>query len=185
MPHLVSGINSLVLSRQLHSVLFVSDLPVPAPTTSSHAVDSPLLPSITPSVFYSRSPGSFMNLSHHRLSSGLHGLCGSFRFFVFVFSLIPLLFLFIGSVRQTKAVVSCAIIVYNNNNNNNNTNICNARSVSKHTESEAQIIYNYFRIWAGLSLSISVCDVTSKMSADEKLLLLSAADGSDDFIGST
>jgi len=24
------------------------------------------------------------------------------------------------------------------NNNNNNTNICNARSVSKHTESEAQ-----------------------------------------------
>jgi len=28
--------------RQPHSVLFVSDLPVPAPTTSSHAVDSPL-----------------------------------------------------------------------------------------------------------------------------------------------
>jgi len=28
----------------------------------------------------------------------------------------------------------------NNNNNNNNTNICNARSVSKHTESEAQKI---------------------------------------------
>ena len=26
----------------------------------------------------------------------------------------------------------------NNNNNNNNTSICNARSVSKHTESEAQ-----------------------------------------------
>jgi len=32
-----------------------------------------------------------------------------------------------------------------------------------------------FRIWAGLLLSISGCDVTSKMSADEKLLLLSAA----------
>jgi len=75
------------------------------------------------------------------------------HFVFFVFSLIPLVFLFIGSVRQTKAVVSCAIIVY-----------------------------NYFRIWA---LSMSVCDVTSKMSADEELLLLSAADGSDDFIGST
>jgi len=33
----------------------------------------------------------------------------------------------------------------------------------------------YFRIWAALSLSITVCDVTSKMSADEELLLLSAA----------
>ena len=27
-----------------------------------------------------------------------------------------------------------------NNNNNNNTNICNAHSVSKHTESEAQAV---------------------------------------------
>ena len=27
-----------------------------------------------------------------------------------------------------------------NNNNNNNTNVCNARSVSKHTESEAQAV---------------------------------------------
>jgi len=43
----------------------------------------------------------------------------------------------------------------------------------------AIIACNYFRIWAELSLSISVCDVTSKMSADEELLLFS-----DDFIGS-
>jgi len=48
----------------------------------------------------------------------------------------------------SKAVVLCAIII---------------------------IACNYFRIWEGLSLSISVCDVTSKMSADEELLLLSAA----------
>jgi len=39
----------------------------------------------------------------------------------------------------------------------------------------AIIACNYFRIWAGLLLSISGCDVTSKMSAAEKLLLLSAA----------
>jgi len=41
--------------------------------------------------------------------------------------------------------------------------------------SRAIIACNYFRIFAGLLLSISGCDVTSKMSADEKLLLLSAA----------
>ena len=39
----------------------------------------------------------------------------------------------------------------------------------------AIIACNYFRIWAGLMLSISGCDVTSKMSADEKFLLLAAA----------
>jgi len=40
--------------RQPHSSPSVSDLPVHAPTTSSHSVNSPLSPSITPSVFYSR-----------------------------------------------------------------------------------------------------------------------------------
>ena len=60
-----------------------------------------------------------------------------------------------------------------------------ASCMPKAVVSCAIITCTYFRIWAGLSLSISVCDVTSKMSADEKLLLLSAADGSDDFIGST
>jgi len=30
------------------------------------------------------------------------------------------------------------LVIKCNNNNNNNTNICNVRSVSKHTESEAQ-----------------------------------------------
>jgi len=40
----------------------------------------------------------------------------------------------------------------------------------------AIIACNYFRIWAGLSLSISgwLCDVVSEMSSDEDLLLLSA-----------
>ena len=40
--------------RQPHSSLSVSDLPVPAPTTSSHSVNSPLSPSITPPLFHSR-----------------------------------------------------------------------------------------------------------------------------------
>ena len=40
--------------RQLHPSLSISDLPVHAPTTSSHSVNSPLSPSITPSLFHSR-----------------------------------------------------------------------------------------------------------------------------------
>jgi len=40
--------------RQPHSSPSVSDFPVHAPTTSSHSVNSPLSPSITPSLFHSR-----------------------------------------------------------------------------------------------------------------------------------
>jgi len=56
MPHLVFGINFLVLSVNLISapVPCVSVLPVHAHTTSSHSVNSPLSPSITPSLFHSR-----------------------------------------------------------------------------------------------------------------------------------
>ena len=39
---------------QPHSSFSVSVLPVHAPTTSSHSVNSPLSPSITPSLFHSR-----------------------------------------------------------------------------------------------------------------------------------
>jgi len=53
MLHLVSRINSLSSLHQPHSSLSVSDLPVPASTTS-HSVNSPLSPSGTPSLFYSR-----------------------------------------------------------------------------------------------------------------------------------
>jgi len=41
--------------RQLRSSPSVSDLSVPAPATSSHSVNSPLSPSITPSLFHSGS----------------------------------------------------------------------------------------------------------------------------------
>jgi len=62
--------------RQPHSSPSVSDLPVHAATTFSHYVNwlnSPLWPSITPPLFYSRGsrPTSFTNLSHYRLPSGL------------------------------------------------------------------------------------------------------------------
>jgi len=40
--------------RHPHSSPSISDLPVHAPTTSSHVVNSPLSPSITPSLFHSR-----------------------------------------------------------------------------------------------------------------------------------
>ena len=50
-PHLVSGINSLVLSTLFQPSISV--LPVHAPTKSSHSVNSPLSPSITPSLFHS------------------------------------------------------------------------------------------------------------------------------------
>ena len=57
--------------RQLRFSPSVSVLPVHAPTTSSHSVNSPLLPSITPSLFHSRLKTSLTNLSHHRLPSSL------------------------------------------------------------------------------------------------------------------
>jgi len=41
-------------ARQTYPSLSISDLPVPAPTASSPSVDSPLSPSITPSLFHSR-----------------------------------------------------------------------------------------------------------------------------------
>jgi len=111
MPHLVSGINSL---RQPHSSPSVSVLPVHAPTTSSHSVNSPLSPSITPSLFHSllKTYTSFTNLTHHRLSSSPrtdskdHGWTVSSEHLVFLFLVfIPLLFLFIGSVRQIKLAI--------------------------------------------------------------------------------
>ena len=74
MPHHVSGSNFLVISVNLIPVP-LSVLPVHAPTTPttfSHYVNSPLSPSITPSLFAPGSrPTSFINLSHHRLHSGL------------------------------------------------------------------------------------------------------------------
>ena len=57
--------------RQPHLSPSVSVLPVHAPTTSSHTVNSPLSPSITPSLFHSRLKTSFTDLSHHRLPSSL------------------------------------------------------------------------------------------------------------------
>ena len=59
--------------RQPHFSSSVSVLPVHAPTTSSHSANSPLSPSITPSLFHSRlkTYTSFTNLSHNRLSSGI------------------------------------------------------------------------------------------------------------------
>ena len=51
--HLVSGINCLVLSVNLIPVS-LSVLPVHAPTTFSHSVNSPLSPSITPFLFHPR-----------------------------------------------------------------------------------------------------------------------------------
>jgi len=53
MPRLISGINFLFLSINLIPVP-VSDLRVHAPTTSSQSANSPLSPSITPSLFHSR-----------------------------------------------------------------------------------------------------------------------------------
>jgi len=59
--------------HQPHSSPSVSDLPVHALTTSSHSVNSPLSPPITPSLFHTRRKTytSFTNLFHHRLRSGL------------------------------------------------------------------------------------------------------------------
>jgi len=62
--------------RQPHSTPSVSDFPVHAPyqaTTSSHSVNLPLSPSLTPSLFLSRlkTYTSFTNHSNHRLPSAL------------------------------------------------------------------------------------------------------------------
>ena len=71
--HMVNYLSSYVrmpLSTNLIPVS-LSLTPVPAATT----VDSPLSPSITPSLFHSYSkPTSFINLSHHRLPSLPSGL---------------------------------------------------------------------------------------------------------------
>jgi len=53
MPHQYSGSNFPVLSVNLIPVP-LSNLPVHAPTTFSHYVNSPLWPTLTPSLFYSR-----------------------------------------------------------------------------------------------------------------------------------
>jgi len=71
MPQHVSGSNFLVLSVNLIPVP-LSLLPVHAPTTFSHYVNSPLSPSITPSLFCSRLKiYLFHKPSHHGLHSGL------------------------------------------------------------------------------------------------------------------
>ena len=58
--------------RQPHFNPSVSVLPVPAPTISSHSVNSPLSPSITPSLFHSRLKTYLFHKSFpHRLPSSL------------------------------------------------------------------------------------------------------------------
>ena len=55
MPHHVSGINFLILSVNLIPCSpSVSDFPADAPATASYSLNSPLSPSITPSLFHSR-----------------------------------------------------------------------------------------------------------------------------------
>jgi len=78
----------------------VSVLPVHAPTTSSHSVNSPLLPSITPSLFHSRLKTSLTNLSHHRLPSSLRTdstdfTTGPFLLSISVLFLVSSLFFFV------------------------------------------------------------------------------------------
>ena len=71
MPQHVSGSNFLVLSVNLIPVP-LSLLPVHAPTTFSHYVNSQLSPSITPSLFCCRLKiYLFHKPSHHGLHSGL------------------------------------------------------------------------------------------------------------------
>jgi len=100
--------------RQPHPSPSVSDLPVPTPTISSHAVNSLLSPSISPSLFHSRLETyiSSTNLSHHRFSSCFRTdstdfMTGPFLLSIFGFCLflvfsLGLLLLFVSSVRQTK-----------------------------------------------------------------------------------
>ena len=106
-------LNTLTLPSSLREPHFgpsVSVLPVHAPTTSSHSVNSPLSPTITPSLFHSRlkTCTSSTNLFPHRLPSSLRTdstdfTTGPFLLSIFVlcFSIFFILFLF-GSVRQTK-----------------------------------------------------------------------------------
>jgi len=65
--------NQLPSSLRLpHFSPSVSDFPVHPPATSFHSVNFPISPSITPSLFHSRSRPTFStNLSPHRLPSGL------------------------------------------------------------------------------------------------------------------
>ena len=95
--------------RQPHFSPSVSALPVHAPTTSSHSVNSPLSPTITPSLFHSRlktylihkyfppytpfQPQDWLHGLHDRTVSSEH-----LRFLFFVSSL----FFLFGSVRQIK-----------------------------------------------------------------------------------
>jgi len=111
---------SLAIVLSVNRILFsvsVSDLPVPAPTTSSHSVISPLLSSITPSLFHSRLKTylfhkSFLPLTLSGLRTdstdfmtGLFFVCASpFLFSVFI----QLLVLFIGSVRHVKLAIRYA-----------------------------------------------------------------------------
>jgi len=86
--------------RQPHPSPPVSDLPVPVPTTSSHSVNSPLSPSTTPSLFkvFFITTSLFelsRNTRSQRRTHKSHNSAG------------PGYSLFVGSVRQTKAVVPC------------------------------------------------------------------------------
>jgi len=58
MTHLVFAINSHSTLCQPHSSISVSNLPVPALSTSSHSDNSPLSPSVTPSLFHSLAQNS-------------------------------------------------------------------------------------------------------------------------------
>ena len=111
MPHHVS--NQLPSSlRQPHSSPSVSDLPVHVPATSSYSLNSPLSPSINPSLSFT--PGSrptfSSNLSHHRLPSILRTDSTALwldRFFWasrFLFSVSSFVF-FVWSVRQIKLAI--------------------------------------------------------------------------------
>jgi len=87
----------------------VSLLPVHALTTSSHSVNSPLLPSITPSLFHSRLKTYLFHKSFpHKLPSSLRTDSTDFTTGPFLLSISVLCFSFfvilfcLVSVRQTK-----------------------------------------------------------------------------------
>jgi len=82
--------------RQPHPSLSVSDSPFPAPTTSSHSVDSPISPSITPSLFHSRLKTYLFHKSFPPYSIPASGLTR----FIFVFSFLHYSFCVFWSVRQ-------------------------------------------------------------------------------------
>ena len=93
------------------SLLSVSVLPVAAPTASSHAVNSPLSPSITPSLFHALLAQNLPlpQFSHYRLSLGFRTDSTGFMTGVFLLSIffcfITLFFLFIGSMRLLKVAI--------------------------------------------------------------------------------